>query len=426
MFEPSQIPIKPGVYFFKDAKKKVLYVGKAINLRVRLRQYFRDEQTEKIKIMLSRAKSVDFCQTDSEIQAVVLEAKLIKTYRPKYNSLLKDDKRYLYLGITKEDYPRVKLVRRPELENLLFWTGPFPSSLMLKQILRWVRKIFPYCSCKSNRKKPCLYFQIGLCPGPKVISKVIYRKNINNLILFFSGQSDRLLKKLGQEMDKAAKRLAFEEAGKIKNQIQFLERMIFSSAGLTGENLASAKGLVQLRKIMAEHQGIELYFIHRIECFDIANFGKKIIVGAMSVLENGEAELSAYRRFKIYGLNQDDPACLAQIIDRRLSHQEWFYPQLILVDGGKPQLQAVLPILRQRKVLGEIGIVGLAKENEVLIIPKFSGEKVNYQKLVLKRNSPALKLLQYARDESHRFGNKFLKSLSLTTEGQSGRLLRIK
>lgn len=405
----KKIPLKPGVYFFKDGKGSVLYVGKAISLRTRLKQYFRTESLDqKTKIMVGRAKKLDFIETKSDLQAIILEAKLIKQYLPKYNILLKDGKRHLYLGITKDPYPRVKVVRRPELEELLFWAGPFPSSASLKQLLRWVRKIFPFCSCRPHRKKPCLYYQIGLCPGPGIVSVKKYRKNIDNIILFFSGKSDILLEKLKKEMLMHSKKLSFEKASEVKKQISFLEQLIFSRKGVSGTDLQTEKGLIGLKKILIEFQRVDPFYLARIEGYDIANLSDKIIVGSMVVLENGEANTSQYRRFNVHCQGQDDPAALVEIVGRRLNHQEWIYPQLILIDGGRPQLRAVVKVLKDLGFWGKIAILGLAKEEETVVIPRVGKKgQVSYKSLSLSKNSPSLKLLQRLRDESHRFAQKY-------------------
>ncbi len=405
----KNIPVKPGVYWFKDSKNKVLYVGKAASLRTRLRQYFQDDLDIKTEKMIGQAVGVDWTETTSPVTATILEAKLIKQYQPKYNILLKDGKRHLYLGITNNDYPRVKVVRRPELENLIFWAGPFPSSTALKQLLRWVRRIFPYCSCSPGRKRPCLYFQIDLCPGPGIISREEYMKNINKIIMFFSGQSDQLLNRLKKEMSLLADNQEFERAAEVKNQIEQLERIIYFPKKLSGENLKIKQGLKKIKQILIDYQGVDPFYLHRIEAYDIANLGDKLIVGAMSVLINGEVDSGEYRKFKIRRQGQDDPRALAEVLVRRLNHQEWMYPQLILIDGGRPQLRLIIPVLRKFNLIGETGIIGIVKDEENLIIPRFKPKKViGLKKINLPKNSPALKLLQVARDEAHRFAQAYL------------------
>jgi len=295
----DKIPRKPGVYWFKDKDNKVLYVGKATSLRSRIRQYFRDPVDVKTEKMIVKAESVDWTETTSEAMATVIEAKLIKQYKPKYNVQLKDGKRHLYLGITEDDYPRLKVVRRPELEDLKFWAGPFPSSAALKQLLRWIRRIFPYCSCSPGRKRPCLYYQIDLCPGPGIISKEKYMENIKNIIKFFSGKSEELLDQLKNEMKEFADSQQFEQAQEIKDQIDQLERIIYSSKRLSGQELEIDYGLKTLKKILIENQGIDPFYLQRIEAYDIANLSDKLIVGAMTVLMNGEIDASEYRMFKV-------------------------------------------------------------------------------------------------------------------------------
>lgn len=405
----KKIPAKPGVYWFKNKDNKVLYVGKATSLRARIRQYFRDPLDVKTKKMIEQTVDLDWTETSSEVMATVLEAKLIKQYKPRYNVQLKDGKRHLYLGITEDDYPRVKVVRRPELEDLKFWAGPFPSSAALKQLLRWIRRIFPYCSCSPGRKRPCLYYQIDLCPGPGIVNRKEYMEDINNIIMFFSGKSEKLLEQLKKEMQTFADSQEFERAGEIKHQIQQLERIVFSAKRLSGSQLQTERGLKGLKKLLIKYQGVDPFILQRIEAYDIANLTEKIIVGAMVVLTNGEIDKSEYRKFKILRQAQDDPKALAEVVGRRLNHEEWMYPQLILIDGGRPQLRAIVPILRQFDLIGETGLIGLAKEKETLVIPKFESGKVSgVKRLNLPKNSPALKLLQVTRDEAHRFAQKYL------------------
>jgi len=405
----TKIPIKPGVYFFKNKAKTVIYVGKATSLRTRVRQYFKPDLDAKTEKMVGCADSLDFMEVFSPLQAAIIEAKLIKQYKPKYNILLKDDKRYLYLGITKDKYPRVKTLRRPELEELLFWAGPFASSGTLKQILRWVRKAVPFCSCSTDNKNICLYYQIDLCPGPGIISVADYKKNINQIKLFFSGQSQKLLKKLKKEMKQKAEELKFEEANEIKKRLIVLEDLIFSSKRLKGEDLEINKGLEKLKKLLIKHQGIDPFFLSRIEAYDVANLGDKIIVASMTVLENGEPKNNQYRHFKITLNKQDDPLAMAEVLSRRLRHQEWLYPQLILIDGGVTQLSQTVSVLKQKKVFGEIAIIGLTKQKEVIVIPVIKKDQVvGVKKIKLSKSSPALKLLQTVRDESHRFAQRLL------------------
>jgi excinuclease ABC subunit C len=415
----KQIPAKPGVYFFTDKDDQVLYVGKAISLRSRLRQYFRDPVDKKTKKMLEKAVNVNWQEVESELQAVIAEAKWIKQYRPKYNVQLKDNKRHLYLAITDDQYPRVKVVRRPELEDdLYFWSGPFPSSRSLKQLLRWVRKIFPFCTCKPGKRGHCLYKQIDLCPDPDNISSQEYKKNIEAIIMFFSGQSDKLLNQLKQEMEQLADQEKFEQANEIKKQITHLERLIFSQRKLSGQRLEIQKGLKQLKKLLIKAQGIDPFYLQRIEGYDIANLKEKEIVGSMVVLTNGELDKKEYRKFNIRRQGQDDPRALAEVLSRRLNHQDWPYPQLIVIDGGLPQLRPIIKVLQEYGLLGEVGVLGIAKEKDNLVVPVFKPEKdkprfdqIKFKQLSLPKNSPGLHLIQLARDEAHRFAQKYLHQL---------------
>lgn len=408
----EQIPAKAGVYFFLDKQDQVLYVGKATSLRSRLRQYFRDSVDKKTAKMLERAESVNWQEVESELQAVIAEAKWIKQYQPKYNVQLKDNKRHLYLAVSDDKYPRIEVVRRPELEkDLIFWAGPFPSSRSLRQLLRWVRKIFPFCTCRPNKRGRCLYKQIDLCPDPDKTPAKEYQKNIDAIILFFSGRSDELLNQLKKEMEQLAEEKRFEQANEIKKQIEHLERLVFSQRELSGQRLEIKKGLKQLKKLLIKAQGVDPFYLHRIEGYDIANLKGDEIVGSMAVLTNGELDKKEYRKFKVRRQGQDDPRALAEILSRRLNHQEWPYPQLIIIDGGRPQLRRILEILQEHNLLGEIGVLGIAKKPERLIVPILDltrRQEYVFKRLNLRQNSPGLHLIQLARDEAHRFAQKYL------------------
>ncbi|MCD6225878.1 GIY-YIG nuclease family protein, partial [bacterium] len=184
----SKIPSKPGVYFFKNKQGKVIYVGKALSLKSRLRSYFQKNlPSSKVSQMVQEVASLDFIETQSDFEALLLEAKLIKQYQPKYNTRLKDNKRYLYIAISRSPFPRLYIVRRPELEkDLLDWFGPFPSSQAARSVLRTIRNVFPYCSCRRPRSS-CLYVHLGLCPGPEKAKTKKYRQTIEKIRKILNG-----------------------------------------------------------------------------------------------------------------------------------------------------------------------------------------------------------------------------------------------
>lgn len=402
------LPSKPGVYLFKGTKGQVLYIGKAINLKKRVKNYFQGKTPDlRLKLLVGQVKKIDYQEVASEIEALLLEARLIKEYRPKYNVRLKDDKRYLYVGITKDEYPRIWPIRQPEkTPDLLDWFGPFPSAGSLREILRLIRRIFPYHSCK-DLKSHRFYYHLGLCPGFETQSAAEYRQTIQKIRLFLSGQIFSLIKDLTKQMTAAAKDLRFEEAQLAKRQIEMIQNLLGRYKKLPEEEKTSRQ-LAQLREILVRYQALDPVIIHRLEAYDVANLGGKIVVGSMAVFLEGEPETSLYRQFKIPASGIDDPGNLKNILQRRLAHQEWLYPQVILVDGGKGQVSAAFEALKEKKLEGEIGLLGLAKKRETIIIPRISQKQiVGWKSLRYSSSSPVLQLLQQARDEAHRFAQRY-------------------
>lgn len=412
----NSLPSKPGVYIFKDKKSKIIYIGKALSLKHRVKSYFAKKLTDpKTAVMVPQIASIENLMVDSEFEALLLEAKLIKEHLPKYNLELKDDKSYLYIAISKEPFPRIFVVRRPELENkLLDWYGPFPSSGQTREILRYLRRIFPFRSCNRLPRKPCLYFDLKLCPGVCDFPDFPYQKNVSGLRKMFNGQTNQIVKSLEKEMKLAAKNLDFEEAQKVKYKLTALSYLKQGWKTVPKEKAATKKAEKEIKKILVKYGGVNIYALNKIEGFDVSNLGRQIIVGAMVTFVNGSPEKGLYRIFKIKltsGLT-DDPQSIGQIIDRRLNHPEWLYPQLILVDGGKPQVSAASASIGKHNLIGKIAILGLAKKEEIIVIPKTINNKIkSFKTLKLSPASPALRLLQSVRDESHRFAQKYYKNL---------------
>ncbi len=408
----QDLPNNPGVYLFLDKNNHVLYVGKAINLKKRVRSYFdKQPKEERIKNLLNQAEKIDFYQVEGEIEALLLEARLIKQFKPKYNVRLKDDKRYLYVGITKEKYPQVKLLRQPECESsLLAWYGPFPSSSSLKEILRLLRRIFPYRSCRKLTSKPCLYYHLNLCPGMCLTEVKNYQKTIKKIMMFLEGQITPLIKKLEKEMKKVADSQKYEEAGQIKKQIQLIESL-FHHHGQGGDEVKTQKQTEELRKLLVKYSGIEPSRIERLEAYDVANLGENLIVGSMVVFINGEPDKSQYRQFKLQWAG-GDPGGIKQILSRRLTHQEWLYPQVILVDGGKTQVSSAFEAVREKNLAKQIPVLGLAKREEKIFLPRVAKETIVGWKIITYQSSSLVhQLLQQARDEAHRFAQRYYKKL---------------
>lgn len=374
----KNIPKSSGIYFFLDKNKKILYVGRATSLKNRVSQYFQKNIDIRIAEMVSLAHDIKFIETENLLEAIILEAKNIKKYWPKYNIKDKDNRSFIYITIDKRsDYPKVKLIRERELDkfpiNKFAVFGPYQSLYLIQNALKIIRRIFPYSTCVPNNGKPCFDYQIGLCPGTCIgeITRVDYRKNISNIILFLSGEKTRLLKKLMKEDPEKAK---------------FLKHIQDVSL-LTNENDLNLK-------------------INRIEGYDISHFAGKESYGSMVVFENGQANKNEYRLFRIKTAPaSDDERALEEVLTRRLNHNEWQRPDLIMIDGGKPQVDYITKLFMKINI--NIPIVGISKyDNDRLVYGM--GMSKNIKELCENIKLTLLK----AREEAHRFANRGRKTAS--------------
>lgn len=388
-----KLPDAPGVYFFRRGKE-ILYIGKATSLKDRVKSYFsgKIEETRSplVSKMLTQFDDIEFEKTDSVLEALVLEANLIKKYQPEANIKEKDNRSFNFVIITKENFPRVLIVRGRELENnknlynIFYKFGPFPNGSQLKEALKIVRKMFPFRDrCEPNQNKPCFNRQIGLCPGVCTgeISQNEYAKQIKNIILFFESKKKTLIKNLEKQMKDFAKLHEFEKAQKIKKTLFTLNHI--QDISLIKENY--------------KNTGPGNF---RIESYDIAHFSGTNVVGVMTVMENGEINKSDYRKFKIKdnpGVN--DTKALSEVLIRRLAHIEWTSPDLIVVDGGAAQKNAMEKILKVSR--SHIPVVSVVKDEHHK--PKeILGDK---KWLVHERE------ILLANAEAHRFALGFHKQL---------------
>jgi len=379
----------PGVYFMKDAKGGILYIGKAGNLKRRISSYFIRPSSERIEKMVSHIRSIETKETDSALEALILESALIKKHQPPFNVREKDDTSFLYVVITHELFPRVLLVRGKDLEatkGIQF--GPYVSSSSIREALRILRKIFQWNMHSAEKigtyKKPCFEYEIGLCPGTcvGVVDDSEYKKIIKKLILFFEGKKERIINELEREMRVASKQLEFESANKLKKQI-FALTHIRDTALIASDNFQS-NSQTSLR----------------IEGFDISNISGMSAVGSMVVFVNGVPVKNQYKKFKIKTVEgPNDVQMLREVLMRRFRHIEWPFPDCILIDGGKPQVNEAIKTLKGMKI--SIPVVGIAKgekrdKNEFIgNIPKGISENT----------------LISIRDEAHRFAIKYHKEL---------------
>ncbi len=407
----SKLPSKPGVYFFRDSKGKILYIGKATSLKDRVRSYFSGdiEKTRGPLIvkMLEDFKTVDHYVTDSVLEALVLEAHLIKKHHPEANVALKDDRSFNFVVITKEDFPRVIVMRGRELflsslgekpiSTLPFKVahtfGPFTHPGQLREALKMIRRMFPYRDekCEALSGIPCWSSQIGLCPGVCTgkISKEDYAKTIENIVLFFEGNKKELVKNLEKQMKSFAKEKKFEEADLAKRTLFALNHI---------QDISLIKDDIK--------RGIDPTEIFRVESYDIAHMAGQNVVGVMTVVENGEAKRSDYRRFKIRseavlkdsrGVN--DTKALAEVLTRRLGHLEWMFPNLIVVDGGTAQKRIMEKILKEHHQ--NIPVVSVVKDE------RHKPREILGDKRWLKYESDIL----LSNAEAHRYGIGYHKKL---------------
>ncbi len=421
--DKTKIPHRSGVYIFKDTNRKVLYVGKAIDLYHRVASYFSNSHLNvKLVNLVDQINRVETIIVESELEALILEANLIKKYLPPFNVSLRDDKDFLYIGITKEEFPKVITIRKQDLKKVKKYFGPFPSSRTVRDTLKSLRRVFPWCANSPKMKlqsrfvnsipnrdwkaRACFYYHLGLCPGActGAISEHDYRKILRRFSYFLEGKKEELVEELIIEMEDASDNQRFEEAGKIKRMIEGINyltqpnrtKAYLENPNFLEEETKSALGVLQKDLSLPN-------LPERIEGYDISNIQGRDATGSMVVLTNGEIDKSQYRKFKIHISGRpNDVGMHREMIKRRLKHKEWPFPDLILVDGGRGQARAVRYEVRSMKY--EIPVYGLAKRMEWLYPSE--GEIVK-----LSRKSLSLKLLQKIRDEAHRFAVSYHRKL---------------
>jgi excinuclease ABC subunit C len=450
----AELPKNPGVYFHKDASGQIIYVGKAAVLRNRVRQYFqasrnRDPKTE---ALVAEIADTDWMEVESELEALFLEAEMIRRYMPRYNILLRDDKAMSYIRIDYDsDYPTVTLTRRP-LDDGARYYGPYFSAYAVKQALKYLRRIFPYATRRMpNQKRATLHYHLGLDPGLEEgkTSLEAYRANLRRLISVIEGKKAHIIRDLEREMTQAAKLEQFEQAAKLRNQLQALQNLgrqvIFSDKEFL--DISKDHALTELVDLL----GLEVY-PKRIEGYDISHQQGTDVVASMVVFTNGVSDKGEYRKFKTKRDHNNDFYNMHETIRRRLSDKNvkaWGKPSLFLIDGGKGQLDAAL---RARDEAGHDALcfIGLAKREEQIVIKRgqrtsfsaeatkdkegskqssWGGSNVSLNLEIVQRlggyttetedfiliNLPhstnLIKLLQRIRDESHRFAVSYHSTL---------------
>jgi excinuclease ABC subunit C len=410
-------PTKPGVYLFKDAQGRVIYIGKAKNLRARASSYFHKtaEGDKRIRDWIGEVADIDFLEADSEVDALLLEARLIKDIQPKHNADLKDDKSFPYLQITTgEDFPRVNFTRTP-LDRGVKLYGPFPRAKSLRGAIQVLQKVFKFRTCSLDIEeddprwrwfRPCLLHSIDQCTAPcnLRVDRETYRKDIHRLRLFLDGKKDQVFREIEEEMKEASKELQFEKAGRLRDELKALQTL-----NLRGDLSKHAqpevfyvdprKGLKGLKKVL----GLESTprTIHGV---DIAHLGGSETVGSLVTFIDGLPFKPGYRRYKIKSVaGVDDFASIREVVSRRiqsLQERDEPFPDIFMIDGGKGQLGAALAAFEALGVQPPT-LISLAKREEEIYVPGRSDP------IVLSRRSFALRLLQYVRDEAHRFAQHY-------------------
>ena len=416
----SKAPRNPGIYIFKNKKGEFLYIGKAGNLRNRLRQYLNKKAYSPfLEHLLNEAEKLETKITDSEIEALILESKLIKEKQPKYNIMLRDGKQYFYVVFTNDEFPKVFLTHQPSAvpSEALAKEGPFTDGVALKTTLRLLRRIFPYCTCKQLHNNFCLNYHIGKCLGYCCLKnnsefdeqKAKYNKNIKAIKDILNGKRKSLIKNLKNEMKKLGKEEKFEEAINLRSKIEKLEKVfenakiiqdsIYQLSSKVNNSLETLKNIFKLIKLPK-----------RIEGYDISNIQGKNAVGAMVVFthstNSGQAgyrpDKNEYRKFKIiFKKTPDDIAMLKEILTRRFNHPEWPYPDLIFIDGGKGQLNAAKSTIPQK-----IPIISLAKGKQEIFATTFK------KPVPIKKLPPGVQnLILQIDSEAHRFAISYYRKL---------------
>ncbi len=413
------LPNEPGVYFHRDAAKKIIYIGKAAILKNRVMSYFQVSKNRdpKTALLVADIADTEWITVGSEVEALFLESEFIKRYKPKYNIDLKDDKNFIYIKVSSDEFPVVTYVRRP-MDDKAHYYGPFTSSDAVRRAMRMLRKVFPYVTHATWPKRGCLQYHLGLCPGPEegAITAVDYRKNVRRLEMYLRGEQTKLMADLEKEMLRAAKKNDFETAARARDQLRDL--LSFGKQKVFGDTEAFDLSRDQALVGLAERLELPVP-PRRIECYDISHLQGTDNVASMVVFTDGMANRDEYRRFKMRTGGNDDFEHMREVMRRRFSLKnlaDWPKPDLLVIDGGKGQVGAVLGVLDELGI--DIPTVGMAKREEELIRRQsgsgqtFKGhwdneawitDSAEWNVILLPPASHVLQLLQRVRDEAHRF-----------------------
>lgn len=405
----TDLPKNPGVYFHKSKTGEIIYVGKAAVLRNRVRQYFQKSRIRdpKTDALVQEIADIEWIEVDTELDALFLEAELIKRYKPRFNIALRDDKSDLFVRIDmKSNHPTVTYTRRP-LDDGADYYGPFQNPGLVRRAMKLLRRVFPYDTTAPQSKKVSLDYHIGLSPGLEEGKTPLdeYRGNLKLLVQYLKGNRVAIIRELEKEMKEASKDKYFEKAAVLRNQVtalkQLKQQVVFSDKEFM--DISKDQGLNGLQELL-DLNGAP----YRIEGYDISHMSGTDNVASMVVFTNGIPNKKEYRKFKMRLKGNDDFGHMREVISRRFSGKNletWPKPDVLLIDGGKGQLSSALEVLNEKGI--NIPAIGLAKRYE-RIIRRHNGE---FQEIDLPKTSHVLKLLQRIRDESHRFAVSYHSTL---------------
>ncbi|MCA9330624.1 excinuclease ABC subunit UvrC [Candidatus Saccharibacteria bacterium] len=436
----AKLPKDPGVYFHKDSSGEIIYVGKAARLNNRVRQYFQNSRLRdpKTDALVAEIADTDWMVVGSELEALFLEAEMIRRYMPRYNILLRDDKSMVYIRIDYDsDYPTVSTTRRP-LDDGARYFGPYLSAVSVRAALKLLRRVFPYATRRmAGQKRASLHYHIGLDPGLEEgkTSLIEYRANLRQLMRVIQGKRHDVENELEQAMDVFAKQSQFERAAIVRNQLFALRRLsqqvVFSDKEFM--DISKDHALVELTELLSLPK-----IPARIEGYDISHMSGRDVVASMVVFTNGVSNKGEYRKFKTRKDQNNDFDNMRETIARRLSAKnikQWGKPDLILIDGGKGQLDAALQA-RDTQGQSALPFIGLAKREEQIVVARnrsrvsinakvlqklagYTEESNDFVLINLPHHANAVKLLQRIRDESHRFAVSYHSTLKRSRQTSS-------
>ena len=436
------IPTTPGVYIYRDKRKKVLYVGKAINLYNRVKSYFAvyDVLSVKTQALVNKIETIETIQVQNELEALLLEADLIKRHRPPYNIALKDDKFYKYIKVETDTFAvngvnkhikKIVTTRKKTKDGVYF--GPFPESNSILLITKTLRKVFPFRDCGKEKftkykklNRPCLYGDIGICPAPCVNKEAveINNTNIKKIGEYLTGKRSLLINQLKTEMQSLAKKQEYEKAAYIRDQLDKYDYLTQTKSEISEYvknpdvlQDKAAEAVKNLTQMLTKELGIQFtdqdLATFRIETFDISNISGTNAVGAMSVTTGGVIDKREYRKFKIrLKSTPDDFFMLTEVITRRfnkVNKKKWKTPDLIVIDGGKGQLSTAIEVLSAKKI--KIPVISLAKKLEEIYY--FDTKDKDFKVIQKPKSDTGLNLLILGRNETHRFGITYHRKLRL-------------